>query len=122
MPLHRLGPLVGARLEDLREARMVVEHRQRITAALAGLDVAFEVDLRELIRCRTFEPMPRLGRFARCLGDPAVASEHVLDRARCWSLFALALENAPYFSTAPDRMRVPNREDLALHCCIRLLW
>src|SRR5436305_9172542 len=47
MSFYRVSSLVRARLQDLRVARVIVEHRQGITLALSRCEVTLEVDLRE---------------------------------------------------------------------------
>src|SRR5256714_13033069 len=119
--LDRLGSLVRARLQNLGKARVAVEHGQRVAPAVAGLDEAFEVDLRELVRGRMLEALPRLCGLAGRFADPAVPLENLPDRARCRRTLAAVLQHSPDLAGVPDRMRIANLEDLALHRRIRLV-
>jgi hypothetical protein len=82
MRLDRLGSFVRARLQNLGEPRMIIEHRQWVAASLARFNVALEIDLRQIIRRRVLEAVPWLGSLARRWTDPVVPLEHLSDRAR----------------------------------------
>jgi hypothetical protein len=55
MALHRLALLVAAGRQAQVEARAVVEHGQRVAAALGQGKVALEVHLPQLVRPRSLE-------------------------------------------------------------------
>ena len=65
---HAVAALVGTRSQHQRKPRVIVEHRQRMTApAAAERKMPLEVHLPQLVGRRLLEALPRLTPL-RCLG------------------------------------------------------
>ena len=76
---HGRIPLVSAGADLQRIARMIVEHRERMTASRADGEVALEVHLPQLVGMRPLKASIRPGMFGRsllALGDSAPCRLH----------------------------------------------
>src|ERR1700688_709607 len=109
---HGLAALVGAGLEHQREARMVVEHGQRMAAAAAEQgEVALEVHLPEFVRRRAFEALQRaLSKRGGTVEQPRAAQDagHGARRQR-WA--PLACEQPRKLASAPRVARLVAQPD-----------
>ena len=113
---HGLVALVGAGLEHQREARVIVEHGQRMAAdgCANGGEVALEVHLPEFVGRRAFKALKGARRRRRPVEQTAAAQD-AGDSARrqLWA----ALDNQPSRQLAS----APRTEHRAAHFDHRLL-
>ena len=91
-------------MQDHIEARVVVQHGQRVITYGVGGEVALEVHLPQCIGRLVLEARPRRGRLAGQRVDQAVPAQHRV-RGTGGHLHAfVALEHVGNLASAPGRM------------------
>src|ERR1700754_2095426 len=113
MILHRRTLLVSASLQAQDVTRVIVNHRQRMTArAIAERHAALEVHLPQQIGSLLLEAMPWIWR--RILGgpDPAVPAQDLMHGGRCRHGQASPLQTMRNLARTPSRMLVTNGQHL----------
>src|SRR5579863_4630840 len=98
---HGFAALVGAGLKHQREARMVVEHGQRMAAGAGEeREVALEVHLPELVGCCALEALKGTWR-RHTLTEQTMAAQDSGDRTRREFGPALAKQPSRELASAP---------------------
>jgi hypothetical protein len=119
--LHGRPTLVGAGLEQHGEARVVVEHGQRMTAALVEQrEVAFKVHLPQSIGGDVLEALPSA--LTGCDGciEQAGTAQDASDGTGCQSWTTLVNQQPRQFAPAPGIARLlPQLDDALGHLIIR---
>jgi hypothetical protein len=126
---HQLRPhgdvlLVAACRDRQRIARMVIEHRQRMTAPLRHREVAFEVHLPQLVGRGALETLIRPGMLMAARLELAVAAQDLGDRARRWHChLAVALHHSGDLAATPRVVALlPNAQNLGFQSRRRAPW
>jgi len=115
----RLGPLVGAGRKHDCEARVVVEHGERMQAAGSHRHMAFEVHLPQLVRPRALEANE--GGLAAAMSpqfDPMPLQDRCHRRGRRNRFVAEILQPPGDLAPAPRRIVRTNRKHRRLRHCI----
>jgi hypothetical protein len=117
LPAHGRLLLIAARRNPQRIARMVIEHRQRMTAPSCQRKVAFEVHLPQLVGFGTLEASTRTRMLLTALVELAVATQDLGDRARHRHLHPTRVLQHPFDLAATPRVvaLLPNPQNLRLH-------
>jgi hypothetical protein len=107
MSLDGYSLLVGTGFECYREARVIVQHRQRIAIPLCGCgEVPLEIHLPQIIGCTVFKPAPcvRVVRWSERPLQAVVPPEDVSDGigSRYLHVRVLRSESAVEFTTIPS--------------------
>src|SRR3954452_4486288 len=112
----RLGPLVGASRKYHREARVIVEHSQRMKPACVQRHMALEVHLPQLVRLRPLEAGEgRLAATMRAQFDPIPLQDRRHRRGRRNSFLPEILQPPGDLAATPGWMFATYRK----HCLLR---
>ena len=115
MPLHRLALLVAAGRQAQVEARAVVQHGQRMAAALGQGKMAFEVHLPELVRPRALEALEGGRRPGLPQGDAMAPQDRRHRRWRRYIRLSQIGQPASDLASTPARMVRSHRQNRSLH-------
>src|SRR5229473_313135 len=98
-------------------ARMVVNHRQWMTASTSSGEVALEIHLPELVGVLAFEALIALRMLARPLLQLAMPPQNLGDRARRWyNRSAIAHQNVRDLAPTPGIVAVrPNAQNFGFY-------
>src|SRR5579871_6205000 len=107
MSAHRRALFVGAGSQAQREARVIVQHRQRMAGhAVLQRTMALEVHLPKLIGCLLFESREGLSSCWRRLRDAIVPAQDLVNRRYSRNSVPVALEAMRDLPRSPGRMGI----------------
>src|SRR4051812_1908389 len=122
MSAHRRALFVVTSSQAQRKARVVVQHRQRVTGhAVLQRTVPLEVHLPELIGRILLEARVRLSRRARGLRHPIVPAQDFVHRRYRRNGLPVALQAMRDLARSPGRVSIAQRDDLLLGRSCRAL-
>jgi len=112
---HRIGPLVGARLDHKRIARVIVQHREWMQPRPAlQWHMTLAVHLPQIVRRRMLEADEATPLAGPWPVQQPVPSQDCADRGGRGGRMAPVLQHLANLASAPGRMLGPHRQNLRL--------